>query len=134
MAAQVVVAAGYSSVTATVLPADGSVPSPDGVAMALDASGTATTALDVSGVPPGPFTVEFAATGGPGGPAVPATVYFQLYRSGSGPARTSPRAQGREAALWPMRKSSTSRSRSPGSGRDTDYAAAKPVWDRAGLR
>lgn len=121
---QVAVAAGYSSVTATVVSGDGSAPAQDAMKMVPDSSGAATAALDVTGVAPGPFTVEFAATGGREGPA---TVYFQLYRSGSGPAAdvaSSTGARGRTLAYAEEFTQPLSISRS---GLDTDYTAAKPV-------
>ena len=80
---QVAVAEGYSAAMATVWPGDAAAPAHDDVPMTLDGAGTATAVLDVSDLQPGPFTVKLSATGGLSSPA---SVYFQLYRSSTGPS------------------------------------------------
>lgn len=121
---QVAVAEVYSAATATVWPGDAVAPAHDDVPMALDGAGTATAVLDVSDLQPGPFTVKLTATGGLSSPA---SVYFQLYRSSTGPSvdvASSAGARGRRLVYAEEFNQLLSISRN---GLDADYAAAKPV-------
>lgn len=126
---QVATAPGYSSVTATVWPADELVPAGPSVAATPDGSGTAVLTLDVSGTPPGPLTVDLEATG-PGQEA--ARVFFPLYRGGAaateGDLPSSAPAGGRTLAYAEEFDRPLSLSRT---GADADYAAAKPTHDGA---
>lgn len=117
------VESGYSAVAATVWPADEAEPAGPVVRAAPDASGLASLSIDVSGVPPGPFTVELVATGE--GRAA-AAIYFQLYRRGAfhGDVPSSTAAIGRTMVYAEEFDRPITLSRN---GIGADYAGAKPV-------
>lgn len=126
---QVGVAPGFSTVSATVWPADAAAPVGASVDGPADASGSANLTIDVRDVPDGPFTVRVEAAGeGRDSSAV----LLQLYRRGGGfgsnkiPPSTG--ATGRTLAYAEEFDRPVSRSRN---GLGADYAAAKPTFDGA---
>ncbi|WP_375432491.1 family 16 glycosylhydrolase [uncultured Friedmanniella sp.] len=127
---RVAVGPSFTGASASVWPGDPTAAVPPSQQAAPDPDGTATFRLDLSALPPGPFTVRFEATGRR---SRAASALFQLYRGLPAvgtvpPAPTSPPsadvAAGRslvyaEEFTRPMSISRT--------GKDADYAAAKPV-------
>jgi hypothetical protein len=121
---QVSVGAGYTSVTATLWPGTSDSPAGRPVRVRPGASGTAALAVDLSGTPPGPFTVK-VEVGGPGRPT--ATTFLPLDLVGDGKAdsvESSSPAGGRSLVYAEEFQDPVSVSRS---GLGADYAAAKPT-------
>jgi len=115
---------GYSSVAATVWPADASDATGPTVRATPDPSGAAVLTVDVTAARPGPLTVDVEATGPERDPH---QVYLQLYRPGAGPDErvgSSSPAVGRTLVYDDEFDRSLSASHD-GSG--ADYAAAKPT-------
>lgn len=123
---QISAAAGYSSVTATLWPADAGERVGNPVRAALNDAGAAELTVDVTGAQPGPLTVAFEATGTD---RPTSRVYFQLYRSGGGSDGDFPSsaaATGRTLAYAEEFERPVSLSRT---GIGADYAGAKPTFD-----
>jgi hypothetical protein len=116
---------GYSSIVATVWPAEIAVPVGSGVRGTPGSSGLTNLTVDVGDVPPGPFTVHVQAKG-LGRPTK--TTFFQLYR-GTVDGRTadvpsSVAARGRSLVFAEEFSRPLTISRM---GYEADYAAAKPT-------
>ena len=129
VAFQAVVDPGYTTVTATVWPAEESEPAGAPVTATPDPSGAVTLTVPVGTAPPGPLTVEFDAKG----PSQePRTVHFQIYHRGGGadggdlPASAA--ARGRTLVYADEFDTPVSRS---WTGLGADYAAGKPADDGA---
>ena len=121
---QISAEAGYSSVTATLWPGDGSIPAGRSVRARLGPAGTATVVLDISATPPGPFTAKVEATGL--GRRTRA-LFLPLYRASDGTVARVPSsapAQGRNLVYAEEFEGPLSVNRT---GLDADYAAAKPT-------
>lgn len=114
---------GYSSVSATLWPGNGTAAVGPTVTTSPDASGSAVLALATEGLPAGPLTVDVVATGV--GRAAE-TVYFQLYRRGAsvGDVPSSLAAAGLTLVYADDFDQPVTLSRD---GTRADYAAAKPT-------
>ncbi len=124
----VAAAPNYSSVSASVLPANRTAPAGPTIRAALGSTGTAAMTVDVNSAPPGPLTIAFKANGHN---AASTTVFFQLYRRGENSADDVPSsaaARGRTLVYGDEFNEPFSVSRT---GLGADYAGAKPEYDGA---
>lgn len=122
--ADVVVAPGYTDVTAVAWPAEETAAAGPTVAAPVDASGAARLDVELDGVPPGPLTLYLEATG-PG--RAPAGLPITLRRVGATqPAPAGEPTAGRTLVWDEEFDGPLSVSRS---GADTVYTGAKPVDD-----
>jgi hypothetical protein len=122
---QVSVAGGYSSILATAWTADVMGPTGPTVHAVANRSGLVRLTMDVSAIPPGPFTVQIQAKGFG---RETKTLFFQLYRGavdGRAPdVPSSLGARGRSLVFAEEFKEPVSITRT---GNEADYSAAKPT-------